>query len=88
VDVNVQVQRATEALDQRYHAALRRIPRHAGLIGKPAGDHALHDAEHRADGIRFAGEQEAKVYRPFLPSPAAMDRILETMHWVQWLDEE
>ena len=31
---------------------------------------------------------DEKVYRPFPPSPGAIDRMLETMHWVQWLDEE
>ncbi len=28
------------------------------------------------------------VYRPFPPSPADIDRMLETMRWVQWLDVE
>lgn len=63
VEVNIQVQRAAEALDQGHRTALRRIPRHAGLIGKPTGDHTMHDAQHRADGIRFAGEQEAQRVR-------------------------
>jgi len=60
VEVDVEIQRAAEALDQGHHAALRRIPRHAGLIGKPTGDHTMHDAQHRADGLRLAGEQEAQ----------------------------
>jgi len=34
----------------------------------------------------FAADE--KVYRPFPPSPEAIDRILETMRWVQWLDVE
>ncbi len=63
VEVNIQVQRAAEALDQGHHAALRRIPRHAGLIGKPTGDHALHDAQHRANGFWLAGEQETQGVR-------------------------
>ena len=63
VEVNIQVQRAAEALDQGHHAALRRIPRHAGLIGKPTGDHTMHDAQHRADRLRLAGEQEAQRVR-------------------------
>jgi hypothetical protein len=28
------------------------------------------------------------VYRPFPPSPEAIDRMLETMRWVQWLEVE
>ena len=28
------------------------------------------------------------VYRPLPPSPVAIDRMLETMRWVQWLDVE
>lgn len=27
-------------------------------------------------------------YRPLPPTPEAIDRMLETMRWVQWLDEE
>jgi len=38
VEVDVEIQRAAEALDQGHRTALRRIPRHAGLIGKPTGD--------------------------------------------------
>ncbi len=63
VEVDVEIQRAAEALDQGHHAALRRIPRHAGLIGKPTGDHTMHDAQHRADRLRLAGEQEAQRVR-------------------------
>lgn len=28
------------------------------------------------------------VYRPFPPSPEAIDQMLETMEWVLWLEEE
>ena len=28
------------------------------------------------------------VYRPFPPTPEAIDRMLETMRWVQWLEVE
>ncbi len=31
--------------------------------------------------------EEPPVYR-FPPDPAAIDRMLETMRWVQWLEEE
>jgi hypothetical protein len=43
------------------HCALARS--HAGLIRQPARDHPLHDAQHRADGLGFAGEQEAQGIR-------------------------
>ena len=29
-----------------------------------------------------------RLYRPMPPSPQAVDRMLETMRWVQWLDLE
>jgi hypothetical protein len=29
-----------------------------------------------------------KVYRPFPPSPKDIDRMLEVMRWVQWLEVE
>lgn len=31
---------------------------------------------------------DEKVYRPFPPTPDAIDRMLETMRWVQWLEIE
>ncbi len=34
----------------------------------------------------FAAEDP--VYRPLPPSPEAVDRMLETMRWMQWLEEE
>ncbi len=34
----------------------------------------------------FAADE--KIYRPFPPSPEAIDRMLETMTWVQWLEVE
>jgi hypothetical protein len=30
--------------------------------------------------------QEDDVYRPLTPTPEAIDRMLETMRWVQWLE--
>ena len=59
VEVDVQVQRAAETLDQRHRAALGAGAVDAGLIGQPAGDHALHDAQHRANGFWLAGEASA-----------------------------
>ena len=41
-------------------AALRRGAIDAPLIRQPARDHASHDAQYRADGIRAAGQQEAR----------------------------
>lgn len=35
--------------------------------------------------VYWADERE---YRPFPPSPEAIDRMLETMRWMQWLEEE
>jgi hypothetical protein len=29
-----------------------------------------------------------RLYRPMPPSPQALERMLETMRWVQWLDLE
>ena len=31
---------------------------------------------------------DEKEYRPFPPSPDAIDRMLETMRWGQWLEVE
>jgi hypothetical protein len=31
---------------------------------------------------------EEHVYRPLPPSPQAIDRMMETMRWVQWLEVE
>ncbi len=47
VEVDVEIQRAAEALDQGHRTALGAGAVDAGLIGQPAGDHALHDAQHR-----------------------------------------
>nr|EUJ14171.1 hypothetical protein RSP673_12085 [Ralstonia solanacearum P673] len=33
---------------------------------------------------RLAADEQPRHYYP--PSPAAIDRMLETMRWVQWLD--
>ena len=40
----------------------------------------------RREWETFAADE--RVYRPFPPSPEAIDRMLETMRWVQWLEEE
>lgn len=40
----------------------------------------------RTEWEAFSADE--KVYRPFPPSPEAIDRMLETMRWVQWLEVE
>ena len=40
----------------------------------------------RKEWESFAADE--KVYRPLPPSPDAIDRMLETMRWVQWLEVE
>jgi hypothetical protein len=40
----------------------------------------------RKEWESFAADE--KVYRPFPPSPEAIDRMLETMQWVQCLEVE
>lgn len=37
---------------------------------------------------RHAGVDAAHAYRPLPPTPQAIDRMMETMRWVQWLDVE
>ena len=31
---------------------------------------------------------DAKPYRPLPPTPAAVERMVETLHWMHWLDVE
>ena len=40
----------------------------------------------RKEWESFAADE--KDFRPFPPSPEAIDRMLEAMRWVQWLEEE
>ena len=40
----------------------------------------------RREWEMFAADE--KVYRPYPPSPEAIDQMLETMKWVQWLEVE
>jgi len=61
--VDIQAERAAEALDQRYRAALRAGAVNARPSRQPSCDHALHDSQHRADGFGLAGEQEAQRHR-------------------------
>jgi len=63
VKLNIEVERAAEALDQRRRAAPRAGALDARLIRQPFCDHAMHDPQHRADGFGLAGEQEAQRHR-------------------------
>ena len=78
--VDIQVERAAEALDQRHRAALRCAPLNACLIRQPSCDHTMHDPQHRADGFGLAGEQEAQRHRdtqhPLPQRPRAERRLL------------
>ena len=40
----------------------------------------------REDWETYAADE--KVYRPFPPTPDAIERMLEAMKWVQWLEIE
>lgn len=40
----------------------------------------------RTEWAYFAADESS--YRPFPPSPEAIDRMLETMRWAQWLEVE
>lgn len=35
-----------------------------------------------------AGPDDGPAYRPLPPTPQAIDRMMETMRWVLWLEEE
>lgn len=63
VEMHVEIERAAEALDQRDRTAARVGPLDARLIRQPAADDPLHDAQHRADHLRLAGEQQAQGKR-------------------------
>lgn len=63
VKVDIQVEPAAEALHQRYSPAPRAGAVNARLSHQPSCDHAMHDAEHRPDGVRLAVEQEAQWVR-------------------------
>ena len=34
------------------------------------------------------GPDDGPIYRPLTPTPQAIDRMMETMRWVLWLEEE
>jgi hypothetical protein len=60
IKVDVQVERAADALGLVHRAALRAGPRDARLLRLPVADHAMHDGQHRTDGLWLAGEQPAQ----------------------------
>ncbi|MBX3701376.1 MAG: hypothetical protein KF903_10320 [Dokdonella sp.] len=54
-------------LDSASPAALGGAAWSARLVRQPRADHALRDGQHRADAVRFAGEQEAPANADFQP---------------------
>ncbi|WP_343548977.1 DUF6362 family protein [Ralstonia sp.] len=60
----------------------RRLPRERGQ-----GYFSMWPAFMRAQWEAFATEGRP-AYRPVPPSPAAIERMLEAMRWVQWLTVE
>jgi hypothetical protein len=80
--MHVEVERIAEALDQRHRAALGGAAWNARLVRQPRADHALHDGQHRADAVRFAGEQEAQRIRKAqhpLPHRARAEHLFHQM---------
>lgn len=63
VEVQVQIQRAAETLDQGDRAGLRRLPREARLLDQVRSDAPVDDAEHPAHDLGAAREQEAQRIR-------------------------
>jgi len=63
VEVDVEVQRRAEALDQRGRAGAGGLLRVAGLPDQVAGDDAVDDAEHPTDEPRMRGQQKPQRKR-------------------------
>ena len=63
MEVDIQIERATETLDQGDRTGLRRLAGEAGLLDQVRGDAAIDDAEHPAHDRGAAGEQEAQRIR-------------------------
>jgi hypothetical protein len=58
VEVDVEVQRTAEALDQGHRAGTRPLASEPGLLDQMADDGTIDDAEHLAHDSRTAREQE------------------------------
>ena len=56
VEVNVEVQRAAEALDQRHRASMCRLAGKSGLLDQVRGNASVNDAEYLAHDRRAARE--------------------------------
>jgi len=63
VKVNVQVQRAAEALDQRHRTGLARGLSESCVLHQMRGARPVHDTEHRAHGRWVRGEEVAQRKR-------------------------
>ena len=61
--VNVEVQRAAEALDQRHRARVARLRRKACLFDQMRGNGAIDDAQYLAHDVGLAGKQEPQRER-------------------------
>jgi len=74
VEVHVEVQSATEALDQRHGTRLRALARETGLVDQMHGETPMDDAEHLAHDRRLVGEEEPK--RPWHAQHPLAHRLL------------
>jgi hypothetical protein len=68
------------------HASRRRPAPDGAATRRVQGYFNCWPAFVRKEWEGFAADE--KVYRPFPPTPEAIDRMLETMRWVQWLEVE
>ena len=63
VKVDIQIQRAAKALNQRHRAGLCDITRKTRLMNQVTRNRAVDDAEHCTDGVRLARHQKAQRKR-------------------------
>ena len=63
MEVDVQIQRRAEPLDEGNCARASRLLRKAGLPDQVASDDAVDDAEHPADQCRMRGQQKPQRKR-------------------------
>lgn len=73
--MNIQIERATEALDQRHRAGAGRLAGAAGPPNQVTGDHPVDDALYSAHRLRAAGKQQAqRIWE-------AQDRLAHRLLW-------
>ncbi len=63
MEVEIEVQRTAEALDQRHRAGACRLAGEPGLLDQVTGDDTIDDAEYLAHDRWTAGEQETQGIR-------------------------